>query len=461
MVAFQTIFLGLVFGFAPVRVAVNPPVASVELLMDSGPVGTTQGEPWEIGCNFGPAPLPHELVAVGRDAQGNEVSRVQQMVNLPKAATEATITVKPGAAGQPSTACLIWSTIDKAKPKHFEVTLDGEAVKVKDPERIELPPVDLARPHFLTAEVVFPKGVVARAEASFGGEIEARAESKLTAFPVVLRPGFDLPPVEAMQGWFRKAGQVLQVVAVEEGYYDVVLVFDQDSAGRFQGISRGTDVVAGAAEARATGSRSGVHSTMMTDTNVTIRPSKGGNRLSGLWAVPTTIGSPDAKEVRGVFPASFPLDFDVDEIRKLIFRFPPPAADRSKQTLANAVASAGMQAAALGRRRAVVLMVGEAAPDLSTITPQAARAYLQSMNVPLLIWTPERRISALDLPGWGLPDDVSTDQQLQAAVGRLDKALRAQRIVWLAGSHLPSAITIASSVRHIFPARGVVRQERK
>lgn len=461
MVAFQTLFLGLVFGFAPVRVAVNPPVTSVELLMDGVSVGTMQGEPWEIGCNFGPAPLPHELVLVGRDAQGNEVSRARQMVNLPKASTEATITVKPGTTGQPSTACLTWSSIDKAQAKRFEVTLDGAAVKVKDPEHIELPPVDLTKPHFLAAEVVFPKGMVARAEASFGGEIEATAKSELTAFPVVLRPGFELPPVEAMQGWFLKAGQALQVVAVEEGYFDIVLVFDQDSAGRFQGISRGTDVIGGSGQAKAAAAQAGVHKTMLADTSVAIRPSKGGNRLTGLWAVPMTIGGADAKEVRGVFPASFPLDFDVDEIRKLIFRFPPPAADRTKQTLANAVASAGMQAAALGRRRAVVLMAGEAAPDLSTISPQAARAYLQSMNVPLFIWTPERRISDIDLPGWGLPDDISTDQQLQAAVGRLDKALRAQRIVWLAGSHLPAAITVAPAVRHIFPARGVVRQERK
>ncbi|MCU0292062.1 MAG: hypothetical protein MUF10_08755 [Thermoanaerobaculaceae bacterium] len=443
MVAFQTVFLGLVFGLAPVRVAVSPPVASVELLKDGVSVGTVQGEPWEISCNFGPAPLPHELVAVARDAQGNEVGRALQLVNLPRATTEATITVKPGATGQPSTACLTWSSIDKAKAKRFEVTLDGAPVKVKDPERIELPPVDLARPHFLAAEVVFPKGVVARAEASFGGEVKARAESKLTAYPVVLRPGFELPPAEAMQGWFRKGGQPLQVVAVEEGYYDVVLVFDQDSAGRSRGITPGN-----------------INSAVL-DHEVTIQPSRGGNRLSGLWAVPVTIGGQDTKEVRGVFPASFPLDFDVDEVRKLIFRFPPPAADRTRQSLANAVASAGMQAAALGRRRAVVLLVGEAAPDLSTITPQAARAYLESMNVPLFIWTTERRISALDLPGWGLPDDASTDQQLQAAVGRLDKALRAQRIVWLAGSHLPSAITIAPGVRHIFPARGVVRQERK
>ncbi|HNX52005.1 MAG TPA: hypothetical protein PKL08_17685, partial [Thermoanaerobaculaceae bacterium] len=174
------------------------------------------------------------------------------------------------------------------------------------------------------------------------------------------------------------------------------------------------------------------------------------NRLSALWAIPRD----------GVFTASLPLDLDVDEVRKFIFRVGWPAAPRNKQALANAVAAAGMQAAALGRRRAVVLMVGEAAPDASTISPQAARAYLESLNVPLFIWTPERRISDLDLPGWGLPDNVSTDQQLQAAMGRLDKALRAQRIVWLAGSHLPSAITIAPAVRHIFPARGVVRQER-
>lgn len=441
MVAFQNLLLGIVFGLVPVRLTVAPPVVTVDIVVDGQTVTTLRGEPWEVGLNLGP-PMPHEIIAVGRDEEGREMGRARQLINVPRPAAEATLTVVPGRGGARTTASLAWSTIDNAVPKRVYIELDGQVLAVKDPARIELPELDLARSHFLAAEVFFPKGVVARAEASFGGEFESTAVTDLTAYPVVLRPGATLPPADEMQGWLRVGEQRPRIVAVEEGAHEVVVVFDQDAYGRFRGITPGQR-----------GSR-------VLSYTIPLQESKGGNRLSALWAVPRSIRTEDGREVRGLFPASITLDLDIDELRKLIFRAPWPAADRSTQALANAVATAGMQAAAMSRRRAVVLIVGEAAPDQSTISVEAARAFLESLNVPLFVWTPERRISELDLPGWGRPDDVSTDQQLQAAMGRVFKALQAQRIVWVAGSYLPTSISIAPNVRQIFPARGVVRQPR-
>lgn len=441
MVAFQNLLLGIVFGLVPVRLTVSPPVVTVDVVVDGTAVTTLRGEPWEVGLNLGP-PMPHEIVVVGRDAEGREVSRARQLINVPRPTAEARLTVVPGRGGERTTAALAWSTIDNAAPRRIHLELDGQVVTVKDPAHIELPELDLARSHFLAAEVIFPKGVEAHAEASFGGEFESSAVTELTAYPVVVKPGATLPPAEEMQGWLRAGEQRPRVVAVEEGFHDVVVVFDQDASGRFRGITPGQR-----------GSR-------VLSYSQPLQESKGGNRLSALWAVPRAVQTPNGRELRGLFPSSITLDLDVDELRKLIFRVSWPAADRSKQALANAVATAGMQAATLGRRRAVVLILGEAAPDESTMSVDAARAYLESLNVPLFVWTPERRISELELPGWGRPDDVSTNQQLQAAMGRVFKALQAQRIVWLAGSYLPTAISIAPNVRQIFPARGVVRQPR-
>ncbi|HPW55918.1 MAG: hypothetical protein KA072_12930 [Thermoanaerobaculaceae bacterium] len=441
MVAFANLLLGIVFGLVPVHLSVSPPVVTVDVVVDGTVVTTLHGEPWELGLNLGP-PMPHEIVVVGRDAAGSEVGRARQLINVPRPSAEARLTVVSGRGGEPTFATLAWSTIDNAAPKRIHVELDGQVLTVKDPTHIELPELDPARSHFLAAEVIFPKGIDAHAEASFGGEFESSAVTELTAFPVVVRPGATLPRVEEMQGWFRVGEQRPRVVAVEEGFLEVVVVFDQDASGRFRGITPGQR-----------GSR-------ILSYSQPLQESKGGNRMSALWAVPRSVQTPDGKEIRGLFPSSITLDLDVDELRKLIFRVSWPAADRSKQALANAVATAGMQAAALGRRRAVILILGEAAADQSTISVDAARAYLESLNVPLFVWTPERRISELNLPGWGRPDDVSTDQQLQAAMGRVIKALRAQRIVWIAGSHLPPSISIAPNVRQIFPARGVVRQPR-
>jgi len=442
MIAFQTLFLGLVFGFGTVRVMVNPPVATVDFLLDGTMAGSVGGAPWELVCNFGTAPLPHELVVVGRDAAGKEIARVRQWINLPRQAAEARILVRPGTGGSAGEAWLSWGSLDDARPIRFNVTVDGAPIKVKDPERIQLPTVDLSLPHFIVAEVIFPRGVMTRTEASFGGDIAASSSSELTAIAVVLRPGATLPPIEAMQGWFIKGGKPLHVVAIDEGHSDVAVVFDQDSGGRFTGISRGS------------------RKSPILDYESPIQASAGGNRLFAVWAVPKTVFGHARKEVRGLFPVSLTLDLDVDEMRTLIFRFPFPVAKSNEQSLANAVATAGMSAAALNRRRAVVLFAGEAVPDASTISVAAARAYLESINVPLFIWTPERRISDINLDGWGLPDDVSNDTKLRIAMARIEKALAAQYIVWLAGSHLPASVGIAPGVKEIFLARGVLRQAR-
>jgi len=442
MIAFQTLFLGLVFGAGPVRVMVSPPVVAAEIFLDGTLIGTVTGEPWEVACTFGSAPLPHELVAVGKDVNGREVSRVRQWINLPRPLAEATILVEAGGNGRPATARLAWKAVDNARPKRFDVALDGREVPVKDPERIELPDVDFKEPHFLSAEVEFPNDV-ARTETGFGGGAEARTTSELTAIPVVLRPGQQIPPVEAMQGWFLKGGQSVRVVAVEEGHTDAIVVFDQDSAQRFRGITA-PNTTSGALRRE-----------------IPVQRSKGGDRLYGLWAVPRpSPGQAGGGEARGLFPMTIPLDTDVDELRTLIFRFGFPKGTSTQQQLADAVVRAGMQATVLHHRRAVVLILGEAPADASTISVEAARTYLESVNVPLFIWTPERRIAEMSLPGWGTPDDVSTDLQLQGGMSRLQNALKAQRIVWLAGSHLPQSLTLAPNVKQVFLARGVVRAGR-
>ncbi|HVN76160.1 MAG TPA: hypothetical protein VMT19_07590 [Thermoanaerobaculaceae bacterium] len=439
MIAFQTLFLGLVFGTGPVRVMVSPPVVAAEVLLDGAPIGTVTGEPWEVTCTFGPSPLPHELVAIGRNAAGAEVGRARQWINLPRPAAEVRILVQDGAAGKPASARLAWTTIDNAKPRRFDVALDGTEIAVTDPEHIPLPHVDPTRPHFLSAEVTFPS-VAARAEIGFGGGAEASATTELTAIPVVVRPGHRMPPVDALQTSFRNDGRPLRVLAVEEGHTDAVVVFDQDCAQRFRGITP-PNAVSGALRRE-----------------IPVQESRGGDRLYGMWAIPRPVqGTAGTGEVRGLFPFTIPLDTDVDDLRTLIFRFGFPKGEGRQQQLANAVATAGMYATSLNHRRAVAVILGEAPPDASTISVEAARAYLESIDVPLFVWTPERRIAEMSLPGWGAPDDISTDLQLQGAMSRLQNALRAQRVVWLTGSHLPQRVTLAPDVADFFLARGVVR----
>ena len=111
--------------------------------------------------------------------------------------------------------------------------------------------------------------------------------------------------------------------------------------------------------------------------------------------------------------------------------------------MVDAVAVAGLQAAAENYRRAVVLVLGREGEDESRYDPAAVRRYLESIHVPLFVWSlygPESRAAKT----WGGAEDVSTLYKLSKAVSRLRAELDAQRIVWLDGRHLPQAISLGA-----------------
>jgi hypothetical protein len=64
MVTFLSLFLWLMTDVHPVKVAVDPGVASVEIFLDGEGIGVATAPEWEIKCDFGNRLRPHELVAV-------------------------------------------------------------------------------------------------------------------------------------------------------------------------------------------------------------------------------------------------------------------------------------------------------------------------------------------------------------------------------------------------------------
>src|SRR5215208_314117 len=95
-IAFLTLFLGLLTGSHPVELSVSGPVAAVELRLNGAPIGTVSGPPWVQRVDLGAGLLPHELVARALDADGNELARARQWVNLPRPAAEVSIAVEGG-----------------------------------------------------------------------------------------------------------------------------------------------------------------------------------------------------------------------------------------------------------------------------------------------------------------------------------------------------------------------------
>ena len=58
MVTFITLFLGLITGPHPVQLAVDGPVARVELWLDEEMVAVADGPPWRVSCDFGSCMVP-------------------------------------------------------------------------------------------------------------------------------------------------------------------------------------------------------------------------------------------------------------------------------------------------------------------------------------------------------------------------------------------------------------------
>ena len=63
MIAFATLFLGLVFGVVSVELEVAAGVDSAKLYLDGREAATVRAA-WQTRLDLGPALSPHELVAV-------------------------------------------------------------------------------------------------------------------------------------------------------------------------------------------------------------------------------------------------------------------------------------------------------------------------------------------------------------------------------------------------------------
>ena len=145
-------------------------------------------------------------------------------------------------------------------------------------------------------------------------------------------------------------------------------------------------------------------------------------------------------------------------------RFPDDS-DRP-QRLADAVAAAGLGAAASGRRRAVVLVLGPGAEDASRFSPAEVRDYLALLGVPLAVWNVQvEKVEAQVRPE---PDPMSPTAPASrprqgaaaeawgpavrsvrdlggwlAAHRELDRALRRQRVLWVEGRPAPGTLSLA------------------
>ncbi|HWN40668.1 MAG TPA: hypothetical protein VNW71_00515 [Thermoanaerobaculia bacterium] len=433
-IAFVTLFLGLTLGAYPVELAVEGPVAAVELALDGAVAGRIEGPPWTGQIDFGKTLVPHELVARALDAEGQELARARQWVNLPRPAAEVEIVLEGNGTGSPAAARLTWQSRTGAAPSSVSLTLDDRPLTLGPDGRVALPPYDPESSHVLSAELRFPANVVARRDAVFGGRYGGEISFELTSVPVRVRRG-KLPAPEAMQRWFLAKGQPLAVAAVDRDPAEVFVVRD---AGAKAGLKELGDV-----RPKRTIRGQGTNRTMTIEHDylryeIALRKE---DEVRFVLPFPRSFsGSGLPAEL---FDQSRPFTLEDGGMHWLLTRVNAAAAAPGRQRLADAVAVAGLQAMAGSRPRAVVLVLGAAPEDVSRYDPATIRQYLAAIRVPLFVWSVEKNAAASPaLAAWGKVEDVSTLTRLRAAVVRLREELESQRIVWVEGTHLPQSIAL-------------------
>ncbi len=443
MIAFATLLLGLITGVYPIEVTVGGAVTAVEITLDGAPAGRLEGPPWVARVDLGSDLRPRELTARGLDSEGNEVARVTQWLNLPRPPAEVEIVLENGADGAPRTAVLTWQSVSGAKPVSIGLTLDGKPLVVDGQGHAPLPPSDLKVLHVLTAELWFPPGLLARQDVVFGGEYGSRVSTELTAVPVRVHPGASLPPPERLKGWFASGGQPLPVAAVEDGPGKVILVR----------LPSGTEIL----DKLIPGRRQSAAPSLRYETRFTrqdrIRSLRHEMRLGKDDRLRFLSLSSNHYRTSRVPAELFDMTREIDYEEGGLFwhltnnRVLGDA--EKKRRIADAVAVAGLQAAAENHRRAVVLVLGgDEDEDSSRYDPDAVRSYLESIHVPLFVWSLYGPNTA-GAQRWGGAEDISTVNKLSAAVARLRAELEAQRIVWLDGRYLPQAIALSPNAQGV------------
>ena len=437
LLGFTTLLIGLTAGRVPVELMVAHPVAQVRLAVDDRAVAVLGAPPWRAEIDFGSAPAPHRLEAVGLDGGGAEIARAVQWVNLPRPEAELDLVLERDETGRAIAARLAWTSARPVAPSAVRAVLDGAPVSEASSERIVLPASASEGSHFLRVEVEFPGGKSAAKELVFGGVFSEASSTALTAIPVEVAHGRETVGADAV-GASLVTAATLRIAAVEKGSARIVVVVDSGAieplrkAAQIGVRRRRVSLTAGGAWGDIVSAcawvaeplRSGDDDVLVCDP----RPDQVVRNASNAWLFTVRARSRTrAQDFLGVL-----LRTDLER------------GATAKQALTNAVGTAGLMAAAGGHRRAVVLILGESNPESGDLGAANARGFLERIDVPLRVWSPVAALAARDLPAWGRVENVSTCRLLARAKEALVESLDRQRVVWVEGQHLPHEVVVAS-----------------
>jgi len=422
VLAFGSLFLGLVRGPNTVELMVGQPITQVEIRLDGREVGKLQQAPWRLDVDLGPELLPHLLEAVGRDDTGRQVASVQQRINLPRPPAEVEVLLRRDASGAVTGARLKWQMSTRQRPRRIVAELDGAPMQVDPAGEVSWPPASAGAVHVFRVSLEFAEGVSASRDVAFGADLAEEAGNVLTGTVVRLRRGSAPSPAE-MGRLVQVRGTPGRVVGVEEGSATIVIVADPQAhdawwqvIGRVASKFRNRDDILVPGEDRV----------------VAVSPAPIIQRAGGSW-------------VNEVFPVTNLDRVHADSLLRVFATRPLPLVDATQARLSKAVAVAGVVAAGGNQRRIVLLILGAGAPASYDLDVASARRYLRVLQVPLVVWSPIKTVARTAGNPWGEITNVSSIGDLYKADNALQRELSHQRVVWIEGDHLPQEVSLTAT----------------
>lgn len=423
--AFISLFLGLVFGPHDVEMKVTGPATRIELQVDGRAIGTIDKPPWKSVIDFGPHLLPHILVARALDADGNEVARAEQSINMPRDISELQLILERDINATPVAVHVLWRSLEADRPKDIFVSLDGRRLALDANNRAELPKVGLDTPHVLRGRAISPSGIPATADIAFGGGLEGETGAKLTPIAIRLRRKGEEPTKAELERALRIGATSAKVAAVEKLSPEIIIVRHPVRTEAAMRID--------------------VRKRALPDVR---RNTPDFKTAVFLWPVARTI---ESAMHATLFEWTGPVNFAGEEdLKTLLVQVAGPA--ETHLLFGRAVAVAGLRALSAREPRAVVFVMGEASRDDSGFTPEMAREYLRAIGVPLYVWS----VGNSNTPDWGDAANITSLRGFHTAYEALTADLASQRIVWIEGDHLPADVasishdieTLAATVRN-------------
>lgn len=374
-----------------VEVTVGSPPHAIEIYLDGERVAELTDEPWSTWINLGEELTPRRLEAVSRDASGAVLDRRTRWLNLPDFPT-----------GEDATPVV--------------VLLDDPEL---EPEGL----ADVFRVGGQPATVLS----VENPDAELWVVRDPRLMSELeTAASLVIAETIQYPSAAVLiDGEMLRAGP------------DAALERLHDSS---------EFVKAAAAHRFATAWRAW-RNYLPVDENTTVR-------MVSPWGAPVS----QVETPRDIFTTSQPMDARKVGVLQNLFEMRPLG---RWYRMADAIGIAGMEAAAgHGRRAVLVLTSDRGESDLSLFDLETVRKFLDQVGVPLRVWSFEHETAGSD-SYWGPGTSriqvplTQSARPLATAHRSLLRMLRRQRVVWIAGRHLPHQIELAPSARGVHLVREI------